>query len=215
MVRQSKEALTRTAKREGSAQGYSKGQAKREEILIGVMGALSRNELRNPSLKAIGRNLGIEPAHILYYFGSREELMQAVIRRWDEDSTSPAESGRSDAGLSLDAFADVVEANLSRPGVVHLYLTFAAEAVDPGHPAHDFVQARFERVKASLAASIRREQAEGRIGGGHDPEIEARLLIALADGLQLQSLVDPHVDAVRHIRAAIAGLRGSAGLSAG
>lgn len=184
---------------------FSKGLARREEILTGLMAALDRGELRNPSLKAIGRTLGLEPAHILYYFGSREALMEAVIRRWDADNATRGNDG--DGALSLDGFTDVVRANLARPGVVHLYLAFAAEAVDPLHPAHDFVQARFERVKSSLAAAIRREQASGTIATGQDPDIEARLLIALADGLQLQSLIDPQVDAVRHIRAAVAALR--------
>ncbi|WP_225007281.1 MULTISPECIES: TetR family transcriptional regulator C-terminal domain-containing protein [Novosphingobium] len=195
------------ASRAAKAARLPKGQAKREEILTGLMAALNRGELRNPSLKAIGRTLGLEPAHILYYFGSREALMQAVIRRSDADNTSQGNKGDGDGEMSLDGFAEVVRANLARPGVVHLYLAFAAEAVDPLHPAHDFVQTRFEHVKLRLAAAIRREQGAGTVAERHDPDIEARLLIALADGLQLQSLIDPQVDAVRHIRAAVEALR--------
>lgn len=190
----------------GQGASYSKGLAKREEILVGLMNALARGELRNPPLRAVGQALGIEPAHILYYFGSREELMQAVIVRWDEDSvdrTGDAEAVKMDLGEYVAA----VGKNMTRPGIIHLYLAFAAEAVEPNHPAHDFIRQRFDRVRNSLADAIRREQEAGTILSEVDAEIEARLLIALADGLQLQSLIDPGVDAVAHITAAIAQLR--------
>lgn len=189
------------------ASGYSKGQARREEILAGLMSALEQGELRNPSLKAIGQKLAMEPAHILYYFGSREELMQAVIRRWDEAYVDSAGGDNDNRTVTLDNYVEAIKGNLAKPGIVHLYLTFAAEAVDPLHPAHDFVQGRFERAKNALSASIRLEQEKGWIAHERDPELEARLLIALADGLQLQSLIDPHVDAVGHLSAAIDRLR--------
>lgn len=189
--------------------GYSKGQARREEILAGLISALEQGELRNPSLRAIGKKLRMESAHILYYFGSREELMQAVIRRWDEDYTGSGSGNGGDGSwtLTLDNYVEAIRGNLARPGIVHLYLTFAAEAVDPLHPAHDFVERRFERAKNELSASIRLEQDKGRIAHDRDPDVEARLLIALADGLQLQSLIDPNVDAAGHLGAAIKRLR--------
>ena len=182
---------------------YAKGAAKRDEILVGLMDKIARQELRNPSLREIGRSLGIQPAHILYYFGSREELLQAVIMRWDENAKKKNPGG----DLTLDRFASQIERNLAIPGIVHLYLAFAAEAVDPAHPAHDYFRDRFLRVRASLAERIRKEQDLGTIAPGLDPDAEARQLIALADGLQLQSLVDPEVNAANDLAAAIRSLR--------
>jgi AcrR family transcriptional regulator len=192
-----------TRSRAGSG---SKGAIKREEILLGVMRALVNGKLRNPPLRAIGKALDIEPAHILYYFESREDLLQAVIMRWDEIALQSRTRPRFVA-LSLDDFADMIAGNVDRPGIVHLYLTFAAEAVDPEHPAHEFFRRRFDVVRQGLAAAVRREQAEGAIRRDLDPDHQARLLIALADGLQLQSLVDPKVNAARDLASAIARLR--------
>lgn len=221
VLRQRKDAAVRHEKSEGvsvgakqestksgnaKSTGYSKGQAKREEILTGLMAALNRGELRNPSLKAIGKALGIEPAHILYYFGSREALMQAVIVRWDEDAVDRNDDASANA-MDLDEYIAAVGKNVTKPGIVHLYLAFAAEAVEPSHPAHDFILQRFERVHTSLATAIVREQGSGRIPTEVDADIEARFLIALADGLQLQSLIDPKIDAVAHITSAIGQLR--------
>jgi len=210
---QKAESATGTPSRNGrskrtgpAAVGASpKGAARREEILNGLMQKIARQELRNPTLREIGRALNIEPAHILYYFGSREELLQSVIMRWDEGARAAASANV----VTLDNFAEQLKRNIAIPGVVHLYLNFAAEAVDPDHPAHEFFKQRFERVTAILTARIREEQASGTIGAEIDPESNARQLIAMADGLQLQSLVNPSVNAGQYMTDAIASLRRS------
>lgn len=205
-MHQSKVSSGRGRRRDGKSPGYSKGAAKREEILVGLMNALAKGELRNPPLRAIGQALGVEPAHILYYFDSREDLMQAVIVRWDEQMVHKSNDGTVE-DFGLDAYAAAVDKNVNQRGLMHLYLAFAAEAVEPAHPAHDFIRSRFDRVKESLSIAIQREQDEGRILPQVDADVEARLLIALADGLQLQSLIDPDIDALKHIKAAISQLR--------
>ncbi|WP_164852687.1 TetR/AcrR family transcriptional regulator [Novosphingobium umbonatum] len=182
-----------------------KGAARREEILSGLMDKIAQQELRNPSLREIGRALELEPAHILYYFKSREDLLQSVIIRWDENAAQYADG----LAMTLDNFAEQVRRNIAIPGVVHLYLTFAAEAVDPAHAAHDFFRQRFDRVCQTLEQRIVEEQRQGRIAADVDPVSKARQLIALSDGLQLQSLVDPKVDAAQVLFDAIGDLRQS------
>lgn len=207
---QLKDAGAVPAKTPDGAARSSKGAARREQILADLMDALAAGRLRNPSLREIGKALAIEPAHILYYFETREALLQAAIMRWDEDAHTRV--GKDDPALifSLEDYAKVIAHNIYRPGIVHLYLTFAAEAVDPAHPAHRFFQKRFELLRTALAEAIRLEQSDGRIAGTLDPDLQARLLIALADGLQLQSLVDSQVDAPGDLAAALAVLRSMA-----
>lgn len=185
----------------------SKGAARHERILSDLMAALADGSLRNPSLREIGQALEIEPAHILYYFPSREALLQAVINRWDMDSRSFV--GKADSGLpiTLDDFVAAIAHNITQPGIVHLYLTLAAEAINPGHAAHGFFRERFAIGCNMLADAIRREQADGSIAPDQDPDLHARFLIALADGLQLQSLVDPDVDAAGDLGDAVSLLR--------
>lgn len=196
----------RASKRDNRASGYSKGDAKREEILGGLMNALASGRLHNPSLRAIGQALEMEPAHILYYFGSRENLMMAVIVRWDEVMSGHTIS-EPPTDQFLDNYVQALGKNQSQPGIVHLYLTFAAEAVDPSHAAHDFIRERFERLRRNLSTAIQREQKYGHMADDINADIEARLLIALADGLQLQSLIDPEMDSAGHLRSAIEQLR--------
>jgi AcrR family transcriptional regulator len=189
-----KRAPTRTSAR---------AAARREEILTALMAKIARKELLNPTLREIGRAMDMDAAHILYYFASREALLECVIMRWDEQGQG--DPARPERGL--DGFADQVERNTAIPGIMHLYLTFAAEAVDTAHPAHEFFRKRFEQVGAMLERSIRHEQAQGIIAPDVDPARQARHLIALSDGLQLQALVDPGVDAAADMRDALRSLR--------
>jgi AcrR family transcriptional regulator len=183
----------------------ARGEAKRDDILSRLILSLKQGEFRNPTLREIARMLQVEASHILYYFGSREELLQEVIRRWDGEKEDKAISATE--GFTLDSFYDRIKANIEIPGVVHLYLTFAAEAVDTAHPAHLFFRNRFGRMVDLIAAAIVDEQGQGAISGDLDARIQARRLIALADGLQLQSLVDPRIDAASDLAAAIGELR--------
>lgn len=191
---------------QGSVGASPKGAARREEILSGLMQLIARQELRNPSLREIGRALNIEPAHILYYFKSREDLLQNVIMRWDEGARTASHDGI----VTLDDFAEQMKRNIAIPGIVHLYLNFAAEAVDPNHAAHEFFKQRFDTVTTNLATRIREEQAKGIIPESIDAQSVAHQLVAMSDGLQLQSLVNPTVDALGYMLDAIAHLRAQA-----
>ncbi|MFM6854680.1 MAG: TetR/AcrR family transcriptional regulator [Sphingopyxis sp.] len=189
----------------------NKGAARREQILADLMVALASGALRNPSLREIGQALAMEPAHILYYFNSREYLLQSIIMRWDDESIDragkPAHVAADAPDYTLDDYAAAIAHNITRPGIVHLYLAFAAEEVDENHAAHGFFQDRFGRLRTALAAAIRHEQAGGAIAAHHDADVQARLLIALADGLQLQSLVDGRHNAAADLYAALGILR--------
>jgi AcrR family transcriptional regulator len=181
---------------------YSKGEARREEILRTAMEVIAAKGYNGTTLRAIGRALGIEPAHIIYYFGTREDLLREVIAQWSSNNQALAEV-TSDP---LDQYATAIRQNLEIRGIVQLYIAFAAEAVDPAHPAHDFIRERFATTSAMLSGAVLEGQRQGVISASLDPDRTARWLIALADGLQLQSLIDPRIDAPADLEAAIDGL---------
>ncbi|GAA1001038.1 TetR/AcrR family transcriptional regulator [Subtercola frigoramans] len=181
---------------------YSKGAARRQEILRTAMEVIARKGYNGTTLRAIGRALGIEPAHIIYYFGTREDLLREVVEQWSQDNRDLAKS-TTDA---LDQYATAIRQNLTIRGIVQLYIAFAAEAVDPDHPAHDYFRERFATTSKMLSDAVREGQRQGLIKSELDPDRTARWLVALADGLQLQSLIDPRIDAPADLEGAIDGL---------
>jgi AcrR family transcriptional regulator len=188
----------------------AKGAARRDEILDIAMRMLSERGYQHTSLRAIARTLGVEPAHILYYFGSREELLLAVVQQW---LAGERPDGEKHGGSwpppeeRLDDFVATVNSNASIPGIVKTYLALSAEAADPGHVAHDFFLRRFAEVRARLAEAVVAEQRSGRARPEIDPDQAARGLIAVADGIQLQWLIDPSTDVTGELAAVVASLR--------
>ena len=180
----------------------TKGAARREAILEAAYNVLAQGGYAESSLRAIARAAGVEPTHVLYYFGSREQLLCEVIRRWDDKNMPEASRGED----GLDSLSTVISKNRTEPGIVHLYLTLAAEAVDPAHPAHEFFVQRIEATREFIAGAIRGRQAQGRVRADIDPDATARLLMSIADGMQLQSLINPSVDALTALVNAIAEL---------
>jgi len=169
---------------------YAKGMERRDEILRAAVDVISRDGYRGASLSQIGRSIGIDSAHIIYYFSSREVLLQEVLRIWDEGNVANLEA-------DADIFAWLVEGarrNTQTPGLVQLYTAFAAEAADPTHPAHDFFRARFTALQGYIADEIRARQAEGRVAPNLDADHAAMMLIAQSDGLQVRWLVDRSID---------------------
>ncbi|MCJ1960200.1 TetR/AcrR family transcriptional regulator [Novosphingobium mangrovi (ex Hu et al. 2023)] len=194
----------------------AKGAARREKILRGVIAIIARDGYRQQSLRELAKALEMEAQHVLYYFASREDLLRSVIELWDKDSLANPDRAPDFVqvtGPSLDRYVAAVRRSSAAPGMSYLYLSFAADAVVPTHPGHDFVRARQARVRRDLAEAIRAEQAAGTIAPDIDPPRAARQLSALSNGLQLQALLDPDgadCDPAGEVAAAVARLRAAA-----
>lgn len=168
---------------------YAKGVARREEILESALDVIGRKGYQNASLKQIAELVGVTPAALLHYFGSKEELFTEVLRTRDEhDGMAPQTSNPEDA---KSAFVDVIRHNTEVPGVVELFSRLSVDAVDPAHPAHQYFLERSERLRESITDAFAQD-ADRR--AALDPDTMARVIQAVADGLQLQWMIDRSVD---------------------
>ncbi|PZE63103.1 TetR/AcrR family transcriptional regulator [Curtobacterium sp. MCPF17_047] len=150
------------------------------------------------SLRSVADALGITHAALRHYFPSRDELLLAVYREHEVREQGAPERMKSAIGDMRESAAR----NRAVPGLVQLYTTLSADAVQEGHPAtREFMRDRFTRLRADLADLIRRDQSAGRIRDDLDPEDLASLSIAVSDGMQVQWLLDPDaVDGERVLR---------------
>jgi AcrR family transcriptional regulator len=162
---------------------YAKGVAKREEILTKALEVIARHGYRKTSTRELAAAVGLSEAGLLHYFGSKEQLFEAVLRARDDADTARLKA-EPDVINKLTA---IVRHNTDVPGLVQLYSTFSAEAGDPQHGAHAYFVERYQRLREALAEGVRARQADGAISTAADPEKIANLLIALSDGLQVQS----------------------------
>ena len=170
---------------------YAKGMATREEILDVAFELFVRKGYDRTSVREIARSTGLSQAGLLHHFSSKEELFVEVLRRRDERNS---EAYRSKAGedISVGGLVSVVAHNAQEPGLVRLYVTMSAESTDEESPARGFFEERYRWLRGEVAQDIRRQQERGELSGQLDPDAVASLLIAAADGLQIQWLLDPH-----------------------
>ncbi len=167
---------------------YEKGRERRAEILRAALDLIGRNGFRGSTLQDIADAVGVSKAGVLHYFDSKADLYAEVLRLRDDGGTP------EDRPLELDDYVAIMRANADVPGLVHLFTALAAEAVEEEHDAHAFFVERYRTVRTRLEAAVRDAVASGRLRDDVDPATFARMLVALADGLQVQWLLDPSFD---------------------
>lgn len=169
---------------------YARGVAKREEILGVALDLFARKGYDRTSVREIARRTGLSQAGLLHHFSSKEELFTEVLRR--RDARNEQEYVDNQGGVvNATGLVSIVRRNTQEPGLVRLYVTMSAESTAADNPAHDFFETRYRKLRADLASDVRSRQDAGEIAADLDADSVASLLIAAADGLQLQWLLDP------------------------
>ncbi len=189
---------------------YAKGVAKREEILTTALEVIAREGPRHTSVRELADAVGLSQAGLLHYFGSKEELYTAVLRKRDEIDGERFAALRSPPAHAADAvfssFLDIIRRNAGVPGLVQLFAHLSVDAATPDHAAHEFFLDRRRYVGELLVPAISELQAEGRIVDTVPATTLATIVHALADGLQPHWLLEPNLDMAGTIEALFAAL---------
>ena len=172
---------------------YAKGIARRQEILDKAIEVFARRGAQKTSLRAIAQEVGVTHAALTHYFGSLEELLVEVYRESQHrpgiERPMPPDASPAMA-MSISA-----EANREIPGLVQLYSTLVAMALEDNHPtAQTFATERFARLREEITAQVSALQESGHIRTDLEPVLVAALIIAASDGLQIQWLLDDEVN---------------------
>lgn len=168
---------------------YAKGIAKREEVLRAGLTVFAENGYQKTSIRELAEAANLSQAGLLHYFGSKEELLVAILDRREQENQQEG-SDHDD----LDRFFEVVRRNVAVPGLAQLFAVMSTCAIEASHPAHEFFLDRNERLRRRLGDAILARQEAGEITSALNAARIATLLIATADGLQVQWLIDPQVE---------------------
>ena len=169
---------------------YAKGVAKRDEILEVALDVFAENGYDRTSVRQIARLTGLSQAGLLHYFSSKEELFVEVLRRRDQRNEQVYDVNRGDP-VTAAGLVSIFQHNSAEPGLVRLFVAMSAESTATDSPARSFFTDRYRTLRAGIAADIRRQQEGGTIAADVDAEGVASVLLAAADGLQIQWLLDP------------------------
>ena len=173
--------------------GRRAANVRQEEILDAAIDVFGRLGFRQGSVREVASAVGLTVQGVLYYFPTKEQLLMAALERRLDLRRSETEAAQRDRGV-VAMMRLHLEAGLAKPGMMRLFITLAAEATDPDHPAHHHFLDRYQRVHDEVSAGFAADIETGRAPGTLDPAEAAVRLIALADGLQLQHLLRPGLD---------------------
>ncbi|MFT4212051.1 MAG: helix-turn-helix domain-containing protein [Microbacterium sp.] len=166
---------------------YAKGIERRHAIIDAASKLFGERGYRAVSLREIAAASGTTHSTLIHHFGSKDELLQEVITRRDEEVATQVSA--LTPGEIADALMAATRRNSSEAGIVASFATAAAEATDPDHPAHQHYKERYSKARKSLSDSL--VQANVDLAGGISAGQAAALLFAVEDGLQIQWLLTP------------------------
>lgn len=151
-----------------------------------------RRGFRSGSLAEVAEQAGVTAAGILYHFGSKDELLLAVIRDRDLRQVPILLELATVGGLaSLTGavrFAEIAEAE---PNLMALHTVLEIESLDPDSPAHEYFQTRNRVLLDGISATLLESQLAGEIRTDVDPTRIARQILAFEYGAAVLWLKNP------------------------
>jgi AcrR family transcriptional regulator len=188
-------AVTGVAEKQATRGTYPKGVARRKQIVRAAARIFAQYGYHAGSLRNIAEEVGVTSAALIRHFQDKEGLLTAVLEYWNEESQVASSTA---PGLAhIRQLPAMMTYHLTHRGLIELFLTLATEASNPEHPARHFIVKRYETTVASLSSRIREAVDAGEVSlPAEQIESEARGLVALMDGIELQWLLQPELDLV-------------------
>lgn len=179
-----------------------KGARQAEEILAAALRSLATHGYAATSLQRVADEAGTQKRMVLYYWGSRDGLLQEVVRRVGDrlmEQVAEAVDGLSSpAEIATVGFDRLWAGVTADPELYAVYFALLAEsAANPAlKAAITYVNDRYRALIGELLADARRRGAAPPFR----PDSLAVLIIAGVQGLTLHYLELGETPALRHAR---------------
>lgn len=163
--------------------------AKRAELLDAVVGYIAEHGLANLSLRPLAAALGTSSRMLIYYFGTKEELLVQALATHRPDLTAVF-ADIHDAAALRERLWDFYRANTTGPAAVSVtvLLQVLGAACAPAAPYARYAD---EAIAAFISALTTGLRAVDTID---DPEIVATLLISGLRGILQDRLITGDID---------------------
>ncbi|WP_144794377.1 TetR/AcrR family transcriptional regulator [Microbacterium paludicola] len=167
---------------------------KRADIVKAAVEIFGNKGSTNGTLADVAERVGMTHAGVLHHFGSKQNLLLAVLAYRDQADVAELDDKHIPGGADL--FLHLVRTafvNAQRPGIVQSYTVLSAESITDGHPARGFFEERYTTLRREITDAFGLLCADE---GVTDPETVAAAsaaILAVMDGLQLQWLLHPDV----------------------
>ena len=173
---------------------------RREQIIDAASHVIAQHGFWGFSVRQVAEECGLTEPAVIYHFKSKVGLLIAVLEHRDRVDMAlfahslgvePEDIWNGDAQFGIRALCSaLMRRNAQQPEMVRLYAVLQGEALNDHHPAYRYFQQREQRVIETLTRGAERCTLA-------DPAREARMALAMMDGIQVRWLRDPeHIDLI-------------------
>ncbi len=186
---------------------YAKTRGREEAVGRAAYELVRESGHRALTMTEVARRTELSEAQLLYLFPTRDHLLVAALVHADTRSRQISGDRTADPVGEPDVLlARTINAELADPELLRLFVSMAAEAGDPEHPAHRWMSERRDRIVVSYTTFLRRLQDQAWAHPDVDPERFARQFMALWDGLQAHWLIAQDFDLGAEVAAGLRAL---------
>jgi AcrR family transcriptional regulator len=169
---------------------------RKRQIIDVATRMLARNGARGTTLTDIAVEAGVSQAAVVYHFGTKDELLNAVMDNRDQFEDEQLWKDGPDPGLAIfDIIAAIVQSWDSQPEIVGLLAVLLAENVGSDGPLRARLQRNYQLTVDRIDSTLRAAQSRGEMRPEVDTRRKAIEILAFVSGLELAWLITPELPA--------------------
>jgi AcrR family transcriptional regulator len=174
----------------------SRGAARKKSIIEAATRMFARNGSRGTTLGEIAAEVGVSQAAVVYHFGTKEGLLNAVLDNRDRFEDTQLWRNGPDPGLDIFwIVADIVRSWADHPEIVGLLAVLLAENVTDEGPLRPRLRGNYQLTVERIADTLGKAIERGEMRANVDPRLKAAELLAFLSGLELAWIVSPDIPA--------------------
>lgn len=174
----------------GSFSGAAGPARARLRILEAAITVFRHRAFHEATYDLVAETAGVSVASVKALFPTWESLLIGTLDLWHSRRTAPIfpVAERHGAAAFLRA---LVQSNIEDPALMRVLSATVNIAATPGHPMASHLQEAWLHFQVQVMRQLARDIEVGREPDTMNPARGAEQLIALYEGLQLQSMVRP------------------------
>jgi AcrR family transcriptional regulator len=173
-------------------QVQQRGIERRQAILEAAIDVFARNGFRGSAITEIGQQAGISGTGVLHHFGSKANLLMAVIQDRDRRAESEFRELAGTGGIEmLRGLMRYARQGVAEPGLNALHTVLLVEGLGQETLTHDYFLSRMRRIIKWIAEGLERGKQSGEIRADVETEQTAAAIVAFQEGASLLAQLDP------------------------
>lgn len=177
---------------EKSVRRTAHSTARRQAILDAAVLVFAEQGFRGGGLKTLAREVGMTHTNVLHHFGSKKDLLDAVVARRDAEEAMIIDGQVPLTGIAaMRALVRLGQQLVANPLYPRLFTVLIGENLNPDDQLHSYFVNRNQRIRATIGRAVREGQQQGEIRADVDADRVAAEVLSFIVGTQVQWLLDP------------------------